>query len=64
MDATVFNAMSGVMGSLVGGSATVATAWVTQKKLNRRELVREEIRKRGLFRDLGLLLAELDVGEL
>jgi len=46
MDATVFNAMSGVMGSLVGGSATVATAWVIQKKQSRRELVREEIRKR------------------
>ena len=33
-------------GSLVGASATVATAWVTQRTLNRRELVREEIRAR------------------
>ena len=46
MDATIVGAMSGVLGSLVGGSATVATAWITQKTLNKRELVREEIRKR------------------
>jgi hypothetical protein len=46
MDAMLLSAMSGLMGTLVGGSATVATAWVTQKKLSRRELVREEVRKR------------------
>ena len=46
MDTMFLTAMSGVLGSLVGGSATVATAWITQKKLNRRELIREEIRKR------------------
>jgi hypothetical protein len=46
MDAMLFSVMSGVMGSLVGGSATVGVAWVTQKKLSRRELVREEVRKR------------------
>jgi len=40
------SAMSGVLGTLVGGSATVGTAWITQNKLNRRELLREEIRKR------------------
>ena len=49
MEAMFFSAMSGVMGSLVGGSATVGTAWVVQKKLNRRELVREEIRKREVL---------------
>jgi len=38
--------MSGVLGSLVGGSATVATTWVTQKTLNRRELIQTEMRKR------------------
>jgi hypothetical protein len=42
----LITAMSGMMGTLVGGSATVATAWVTQKKVNRREMVREEVRKR------------------
>ena len=46
MDAMWFSAMSGLMGTMVGGSATVATAWVTQKKVNRREMIREEIRKR------------------
>ncbi len=38
--------MAGVLGSLVGGSASVATTWMAQKTLNRRELVREEIKKR------------------
>ena len=46
MDTMFLSAISGMMGTLVGGSATVATAWVTQKKVNRREMVREEIRKR------------------
>jgi hypothetical protein len=46
MDTTILAAMSGVLGSLVGGSATVATAWVTQRTLNRRELIQTEIRKR------------------
>ena len=38
--------LSGLIGSLIGGSATVATTWVAQKTLNNRELVRDEIRKR------------------
>ena len=46
MDTMILTAMSGVLGSLVGGSATVATAWVTQKTVNRRELIQAEIRKR------------------
>ena len=39
-------AMSGVLGSLVGSSAAVATAWVTQKTANKRDLLQTEIRKR------------------
>jgi hypothetical protein len=35
-----------VLGSLVGGSATVATAWITQRTLNRRELLAGETSKR------------------
>jgi len=35
-----------VLGSLVGGSATVATAWITQKTANKRDLIQTEIRKR------------------
>jgi hypothetical protein len=38
--------MAGVLGSVVGGSASVATTWMAQKTLSRRELVREEIKKR------------------
>ena len=46
MDATIVSALSAVLGSLVGGSATVATTWVTQKTLSKRELIRDEIRYR------------------
>jgi hypothetical protein len=38
--------MAGVLGSLVGGSATVAATWVTQRTQSKRSLVRDEIRKR------------------
>ena len=46
MDATIVSALSGVLGSLVGGSATVAATWVSQKTLSKRELIRDEIRYR------------------
>jgi hypothetical protein len=46
MDMTWVSALSGVLGSLVGGSVTFATAWVTQKAVTRRELIREEMNKR------------------
>jgi hypothetical protein len=46
MDTNFVSAMSGVLGSLVGGSATVATAWLTQKTLTRRELNTREMRQR------------------
>ena len=46
MDAAIVSAMAAVFGSLVGGSATVATAWVTQKTLSKRELIGAEIRRR------------------
>ncbi len=46
MDATFVSAMAGVLGSLVGGSASVATAWITQRTLSKRELFRLEMRKR------------------
>ena len=49
MDATIVSAMAGVFGSLVGGSATVATAWITQRTLNKRELIGAEIRKREML---------------
>ena len=46
MDMTIVSAFAGVVGSLCGGSASVATAWVTQKTLNKRERIRAEIKKR------------------
>jgi len=49
MDAAIVSAMAAIFGSLVGGSATVATAWITQSTLNKRELVGAEIRKREML---------------
>ena len=46
MDNSIITAMAGILGSLVGGSATVATTWVTQRTLSKRELLRGEIRRR------------------
>ena len=46
MDTSVITAMSGVLGSLVGGSATVATTWVAQRNHSKGELLRTEIRRR------------------
>ena len=46
MDMTTVSALSGVLGSLVGGSASLATAWITQRTTSRRELLRLEIKKR------------------
>jgi hypothetical protein len=43
MDAAAVTMISSL---LIGGSATVATAWVTQRTLNKRELIRVEIGKR------------------
>jgi len=46
MDTALISAMSAVLGSLVGGSASVATTWMAQKTMSKRELAREELRKR------------------
>src|SRR6267378_4334663 len=46
MDPAIVSALSAVLGSAVGGSATLATAWITQKTQSRREAVGAEIRKR------------------
>jgi hypothetical protein len=46
MNAPWLTAMSGMIGSVIGVSATVAVAWINQRTLNHRELLREEIRKR------------------
>lgn len=46
MDTPIIGAMAAVVGSLVGGSATIATTWITQRTLTKRELIGEELRKR------------------
>jgi|SRR5262245_51683854 len=49
MDPSIVSALSAILGSLVGGSATIATAWITQKTQSRHESVATEIRKRELL---------------
>lgn len=46
MDTNLITAMSGVLGSIVGASATIATTWITQRTVGRRELAQQESRKR------------------
>ena len=46
MDSAIVSATAAVLGSLVGGSATLATAWITQKTQGKRELIQQEMRKR------------------
>lgn len=46
MDTALLGALSAVLGSVVGGSASVATTWMAQKTVGRREFAREELRKR------------------
>ena len=46
MDPAIVSALAAVMGSMAGGAATIATAWVTQRGLGRREEIKAEVRKR------------------
>ena len=46
MDTAIVSALAAVLGSLVGGSATVASVWLTQKTVGKRELLYMEIPKR------------------
>ena len=46
MDTTIVSALAGIFGSLSGGSATVATTWITQNRRNKREALRGEVAKR------------------
>ena len=45
-DPALLTALSGLLGTLIGGSASVATTWVAHKTVSKRELMREEMRKR------------------
>src|SRR5262245_2155507 len=52
METALITALAAVLGSIVGGSATITTAWITQKTQIKRELANAEIRKReGLYTD-------------
>jgi hypothetical protein len=46
MDASVISALSAVLGSLVGGTASIASTWVTQRTQGRRERVLNLVQKR------------------
>jgi len=46
MDAVSVGALAGILGSLLGGSATVATAWITQRTVRKHERIASEIRQR------------------
>ena len=46
MDTAIVTALTGIFGSLLGGSASVATAWVTQRTSNKRQEFRAELTRR------------------
>ena len=46
MDNTIVTALTGLVGSLLGGSASVATAWVTQRTSNKRREFHDEFTRR------------------
>lgn len=46
MDNTIVTALTGLVGSLLGGSASVATAWVTQRTSNKRKEFHDEFTRR------------------
>ena len=48
MNQSIISALAAVLGSLVGGASTIATAWFTQRAQSRRESVNAEIRRREL----------------
>ena len=49
MDTTIVTALAGIVGSLCGGSASFATAWVTHKTRAKREGVRAELTSEKRF---------------
>jgi hypothetical protein len=48
MNQSIISALAAVLGSLVGGASSIATAWFTQRAQSRRESVNAEIRRREL----------------
>jgi hypothetical protein len=48
LDSAIVSGLSAVFGSLVGGGASIVTAWFTQRAQSRREAIQAEIRRREL----------------
>jgi hypothetical protein len=46
MDSAIVTALAGVLGSLVGGTATAVTTWVSARTHSKRQLVAGEMKKR------------------
>ena len=46
MDTAIVTALTGIFGSLLGGSASMATAWVTQRTSNKRKEFHAELTRR------------------
>ena len=46
MDTATIGALSAVLGSLVGATATAATTWMAQRALNRSKQIKDEMRRR------------------
>ena len=61
MDPAIVSALAAVLGSLAGGSATVAAGRVAQRTQGRRELVQADIREREQLDSafVGLSTAEI-----
>ncbi len=46
MDTATIGALSAVLGSLIGGTATAATSWMSQRALNRSKQIKDEMKRR------------------
>jgi hypothetical protein len=46
MDAGISNGLAAIMGALVGGLASLASAWVSERTRHKRDLLQREITKR------------------
>ena len=65
MDTATIGALSAVLGSLVGGTATAATSWMSQRALNRSKQIKDEMRRReALYGDFISECAKLAVDAL
>lgn len=65
MDTSLVGAMAAALGSIVGGSATIATTFITQRTQSTRELVRGELSKReALYSEFIIECSKLAIDSL